>query len=691
MTPPYLSLPPTDRLLSPRTGWTRAHWETLTDHLLDSVVPYASPGFAQYRLPGRASWSGVALDGLEGFARTFLAAAFRIAGARGRVRPALIERYATGLANGTDPSSGEAWPELTDCSQQMVEAASIAVGLHESRPWLWDRLSSEVRERVVAWLSGFVGKRTWDNNWMLFQTVSEEFVKSVGGPYDQHEIDRGLERIEEWYVGDGWYTDGGTRNFDYYGGWALHLYPLLWTRMSGDDERAKLYRARLTEFLTGYQHFFGSDGAPLHQGRSLCYRFASLAPIWMGALADATPLAPGQTRKLASSVARHFAERGVPDQRGLLSQGWYDTFLPTTQAYSGPASPYWASKGLLGLLLPPEHPVWTAREQMLPIDEGDLTVALPTAGLLLHGTRHDGIVRLVNHGSDHGAPPDDPHYAKLAYSTRTAPESAEHAWARNVDNHLALLSPDGVPSARGAIHPLECSGRTASSYTETPQGDRVTTTSLVRGPWEIRIHQITSASHPSPPSTPASPPPAVEHTVPTSPTDTPTPPHTDANPQRSTDDDPQGSSEAAPTTTTLALSSRHTGETATQVLGVTVREGGYAVSDVTPPAAITGPGWALARRTDGLTSAIVGLYGWHRASISRDVESNAFGPHSAVPCLHADTPGVHVSLVVLSGDTVHPSALRDAITVEVSPESIRIAFPDGDHHTHPLPNHPGLS
>ncbi|GAA3474028.1 hypothetical protein [Nonomuraea roseola] len=118
---------------------------------------------------------------------------------------------------------------------------------------------------------------------------------------------------------------------------------------------------------------------------------------------------------------------------------------------------------------------------------------------------------------------------------------------------------------------------------------------------------------------------------------------------------------------------------------MTVREGGYAVSDITPPSAVTGPGWALARRTDGLTSAIIGLYGWRRASVSRDVESNAFGPHSAVPCLHADTPGVHVTLVVLSGDAVHPSALRDAITVEVSGESVTITFPDGDHHTQPLP------
>ncbi|UBU11327.1 DUF2264 domain-containing protein [Nonomuraea gerenzanensis] len=605
MLPPYLPLPPSDRLLSPRTGWTRAHWEALADHLLEAVMPYASPGRAQFRLPGRASWSGVELDGLEGFARTFLAASFRIAGAGGDV-PHLVERYAGGLAAGTDPSSGESWPVLTDRSQQLVEAASIAIGLHETRPWLWDRLDDGVRERVVDWLGGFVGKRTWDNNWVLFQTVTEEFLKSVGGPYEQREIDRGLERIEDWYVGDGWYTDGGSRNFDHYCGWALHLYPLLWTRMSGDAERAATYAGRLREFLGTYQHFFGSDGAPLHQGRSLTYRFAAVAPVWLGALADATPLTPGQTRRLASSVARHFAERGVPSPDGLLSLGWYEPFLPVTQAYSGPASPYWASKAFVGLLLPPDHPVWTECEQPLPIDERDVTAAVPAAGLLLHGTRHDGIVRLLNHGSDHGAPPDDPHYAKLAYSTRTAPEAAEHAWARDLDNHLALVGPDGLPSRRTAIRPLICHDTTASSSYETGTGAVVTTTSTVSGPWEVRVHEITG--------------------------------------------EPGGG---------------------------TVREGGYALSDAGPPASVSGDGWALARRADGLTSAVIGLYGWERAEVAREVESNAFGPHSAIPCLHSGTPGLHVSLVVLSGDQVHPGALREAVTVAVSEEAVVVTFPGG--------------
>ncbi|MGP3635636.1 DUF2264 domain-containing protein [Streptomyces sp. 24-1644] len=627
---PHLHLPPPDRVLSSRTGWTRAHWEATADRMLDALVPYATPGFAQYRLPGRNSWSGVVSDGLEGFARSFLLAACRITGAGGAVDPGLVERYAAGLAAGTDRAGKEPWPELTDCSQQMVEAASIAVALHETRPWIWDRLDAGVQERVVDWFSGFVGGRTWDNNWRLFQVVSEQFLASVGAPYSRQDIESGLDRIEDWYVGDGWYTDGDGRNFDYYIGWALHLYPLLWSRIAGDADggRTAVYRERLSRFLVDYPHFFGGDGAPVHQGRSLTYRFAALAPVWMGALADCTPLAPGLTRRLASGTVRHFVERGVPDERGLLPLGWYDTFLPATQPYSGPASPYWASKGFLGLLLPAEHPVWTDRELPLPVEESDTYRALPAPGWLLHGTRHDGIVRLVNHGSDHQPPreegsdpadgTEDPHYAKLAYSTATAPESAPHAMARAVDNHLALLAPDGTASRRARIHPLRCEDRIASSWyaARFPDDDhayRVETTSVLHGPWEIRVHRI---------------------------------------------DAPEG---------------------------VSVREGGHAVAHTESPAARTGPGWALSRTADGLSSAVVALYGWGdgTAEVARDVQSNAFGPRSAVPYLRLDRhPGgrsTHVSLLALSRDTIHPRALRDAVSVRAGAgdTSVTLTFLDG--------------
>jgi hypothetical protein len=492
-----LRLPPADTDLSAYTGWTRAHWEAVADHLLAAVVPYATDDFAQYRMPGRESRSGPVSDGLEGYARTFLLAAFRIAGAGGAVPPALLERYAQGLVAGTDPAHPYAWPPLTDMSQPLVEAASIALALHETRPWLYDRLTPAEQERVVAWLAGFVGRRTPDNNWVLFRVVVEQFLAEVGGPYKPDEITGGLERIEEWYVGDGWYSDGAGKNFDYYAGWALHLYPLLWARMAGDDARLERYGERLRVFLDQYQHLFAADGGPVHQGRSLTYRFATVAPLWLGALTGSSPLPPGRTRRIASGVLRHFVERGVPDERGLLTLGWYDTFLPVTQSYSGPGSPYWASKAFLGLLLPPEHPVWTDAEAPAPIDLADQAVTMRPPGWLLHATREGGVVRLINHGSDRDRIQDpsgvpDPHYLKLAYTSHTGPDLAE---TLGIDGEVVVVAPDGAVSRRRRIEPLTTQDRfAASAYRDDlPAGPvHVVTASVVDGAAEVRIHRVTA-------------------------------------------------------------------------------------------------------------------------------------------------------------------------------------------------------
>jgi hypothetical protein len=395
---------------------------------------------------------------VEGFARSFLLAAFRIAGSHGQAGPELIERYATGLANGTDPRHPEHWPPITDRAQPMVEAASLAIALHETRPWLWDRLDDAVRRRTADWLGGFVGATANDSNWRLFQVITEEFLASVDAPHSRAEIDAGLARLDDWYRGGGWYTDGDGRKFDYYNAWALHLYPVLWARIAGsraDPALVETHRARLREFLEVHQYFFGSDGAPVHQGRSLTYRYATAAPLWAGVLADATPLPAGRTRRLASGALKHFADRGVPDAQGLLSLGWYRPYLPVTQPYSGPASPYWASKAFLGLLLPEDHPVWTAPEEPGPVETADATLALPAPGWLLHTTAADGIVRLVNHGTDRLPPPpaasdDSPHYTRLAYSSATAPETPPGG-APGPDTHIAhavrTLTPRPHPSS----------------------------------------------------------------------------------------------------------------------------------------------------------------------------------------------------------------------------------------------------
>lgn len=515
MTTVPFPLPPEDRGPSPRTGYTRAHWEAVADGLLDAAWKWATPGRALLDLPGRPSRSGVRSDGLEGYARTFLTAAFRVAGAEGKDPHNWLERYADGLTAGTRTAGrddAESWPLILDHTvfgQPMVESASVAIGLRLTRPWLWDRLDAATQDRAEEWLRGALRHTPAPNNWYLFPHSVAGFLESVGrGDAETARArQRALDLLEGWYCGEGWYADGDGRAFDHYNGWALHLYPVLDAYLSGEAELSAHYGARLSEHLEGFSLMFGADGAPMHFGRSLSYRFAAGAAVGMGAVSGHTPLEPGVSRRLISGSLRYFLDRGSAGDDGLLSLGWHGPHDATLQEYSGPSSPYWASKAFVALLAPAEHPLWTAEEGPSPSEGPDRVLSLPSPGLLVQSTRADGIVRLHNHGSDHVRPHEgetasvaDPLYARLAYSTATGPTAS----ANTADNHLSVRV-GGSRSTRVRIHPLgaghgEGWGWAASWHTPvfpegapTSPGLRVESVTFVRGRYELRVHRILGA------------------------------------------------------------------------------------------------------------------------------------------------------------------------------------------------------
>lgn len=508
-------LPEENRELSPHTGYTREHWEAAADGLLSAAWKWATPRGALLDLPGRPSVSGVRSDGLEGYARTLLAAAFRVAGAEGKDPHGWLDRYAEGLDAGTRTpgrDDAESWPVILDHhiqGQPMVESASVALGLRLTRPWLWDRLDTDVQDRTEQWLRGATRHVPAPNNWYLFPYTVAGFLESVGrGDAETARArERALGLLETWHRGQGWYADGDGRAFDHYNGWALHLYPTLDAQLAVDAGQLARHGGRLHEHLESFGLLFGADGAPIHFGRSLTYRFAAGASVALGALTGHTPLTPGASRRLLSGSLRYFLDRGSVDADGLLSLGWHGPHDATLQPYSGPASPYWASKAFVGLLAPAGHPLWTATEEPAPSEIRDTVLALPAPGLLVQSTRSDGIVRLHNHGSDHARPHEaetaaheDPLYARQAYSTRTGPT----ARGNTPDNHIAV-EVAGARSARCRIHPLGAGqgdgwGWAASRHTPAfvsgapmVPGLRVESVTVAKGRHELRVHRVVGA------------------------------------------------------------------------------------------------------------------------------------------------------------------------------------------------------
>ncbi|GAA5201860.1 DUF2264 domain-containing protein [Microbacterium jejuense] len=631
----------------------RDTWQHVADRLLAAVSEHASPSGALITLPGPASASGRWSDGLEGFARTFLLAAFRVHGADGADPAGLLERYGRGLAAGTDPANPERWPTIAERRQAVVEAASISIALSETRPWLWDRLDDTVRERVVAWLAGVVGTSGYSNNWIWFQNVIEAFLASVGGPWRQDDLDRNHDLQESLYVRDGWYSDGrgpagARRSFDYYAGWAWHVYPLLHARIRGAELESE-HRERLRLFVDQARDLVGSHGDPLFQGRSLAYRFAMLAPLWAGAIAGVSP--SGEAREIAGTVLDRFLAAGAVDDGGLLSIGWHGAFPAIRQAYTGSSSPYWASKGMLGLLLPAGHPEWTATATT-PARPAVSVRTLSAPAWLVVRSERDGVVRVLNHGSDGfrgpaGAPrADNPFYHRLGYSTSTSPSLTRAGVAQPLESHVALLDADGAPSHRDAIEPVHVGERVAVSrsrvhWLDTPagpapldvagwaglrRGPQVTVASVVNGVHELRLAWWTPA------------------------------PEAGARPSAAADADAVWPQAEGPWR---------------------IRIGGWALPvhtgewTSTPLSAV---------RADGLTTAVIGVRGLDDAGLAERSGGDPFAPGTVTPWAASSVAvpaGQVVAAVVALGSA--DAGLDPAIVplLEVGADAVVVRWPDG--------------
>jgi hypothetical protein len=392
---------------------TRSDWERALAHLLAPVLSYASPGCARVRLPGvRQSHSGEESDSLEAFARSLWGAGAWLSASPtaelevGGSRIDLAGFYRRGLVNGTNPRHPESWQPLLAIPQTLVEGAALAWNLLLAKRQLWEPLSTTERERLLGWLKEAAAIPPHDCNWRLFTVIVLTALKLLGGEYDQARIDCELDRVDAFYLGDGWYDDslasGSGLALDYYNATVFHPYLLFWAHVDGQcqPERAARVRERARLFLERFPEWFASDGSFPCFGRSATYRCALLhAPVW-GVLSSTSPLPLGQVRRLCRLALRHFMDApGVFGPNGELTLGFTREYPQIAESYSGPGSPYWAAKAFSILALPPEHPFWIAQEVALPVERGDYTLPAAGGSFLVHGSRGDGQVQLVNGGS----------------------------------------------------------------------------------------------------------------------------------------------------------------------------------------------------------------------------------------------------------------------------------------------------
>ncbi len=384
--------------------------------LLDPLKPLYSEGGARLHLgDSGVTYPQVSIE-MEAFSRPLWALVPFWAG--GGEDPEFEDIYVRGLSGGTDPSGGEYWGGFTDYDQRFVEMAAIASGILFAPEKVWEPLSREAKGNLAQWLYGINEYVIPDCNWQFFMILVNVALRRQGCRFSQEKLDSGLEKIESYYLGDGWYRDGGSAQKDYYISFAMHYYGLLYAAAmeKEEPERCLRFKERAEIFARDFIYWFDENGAALPYGRSLAYRFGEAA-FWSAyVFAGLKDIPAGVVKGI---LARHLSwwdRQKICDRDGVLTIGYAYPNLIMAERYNAPGSPYWGMKSLLCLALPDDHEFWRAKAEPLP---GLETVKmLKQADMLVHRMGKDVIAYPagVCEKYGHGHVPEK--YSKFAYSTR---------------------------------------------------------------------------------------------------------------------------------------------------------------------------------------------------------------------------------------------------------------------------------
>ena len=261
--------------------------------------------------------------------------------------------------------------------QTLVDAAYIAESFVRGYDSLWVPLDEVTKARYI---DEFTRLRQVDppyTNWLLFASTIESFLAKVGAPFDAYRVSMAVRKVEEWYVGDGWYSDGqGSFAFDYYSSYVFHamyletLQNMIDARRKGWGINYPKFHATALKRAQKYgiilERFISPEGTLPVFGRSIPYRLAALQPLAMLAWKEWLPkeLSPAQVRcAITATMHRMFDGHANFNEGGFLVIGYCGSQPGVADWYTNNGSLYITSTVFLPLGLPASHPFWTAPDE----------------------------------------------------------------------------------------------------------------------------------------------------------------------------------------------------------------------------------------------------------------------------------------------------------------------------------------
>lgn len=290
--------------------------------------------------------------------------------AEGQQRKQLREWALLSYKNAVDPNSPDylCWGIG---GQNLVDAAYIAESFLRAYNTLWEPLDTLTKQRYIR---EFIKLRKIDppyTNWLLFSSTIESFIAKAGGPFDEYRVNSACRKMEEWYVGDGWYSDGPVFAFDYYSSYVFHpmyletLQAMVDAKVNSRLDYQKYYDRELMrcqKYAIILERLISPEGTFPVFGRSIPYRMAAMQPLalmaWYGTLPK--ELSNGQVREALTKVLhRMFDQQNNFNAGGYLTIGFCGSQPDVADWYTNNGSLYMTTLAFMPLGLPADNAFWT--------------------------------------------------------------------------------------------------------------------------------------------------------------------------------------------------------------------------------------------------------------------------------------------------------------------------------------------
>lgn len=269
------------------------------------------------------------------------------------------------LTIGVDPAQADYWGIGSD-HDSLVDTALLAYALLKA-PRLLEGVSEETRAHLIQAFKLTRDLQPYRNNWLLFSACVEAALDGLGERVDEARVDDALCQHSDWYLGDGWYSDGPDLHMDYYNSFVIHplmrqILDVFHGRHAHWDELRNGHLGRAGRLAHQLERMIAVNGSWPPIGRSLSYRCGAFHALADVAAREELPetLPPAAVRgALTATIRKSLGAKKTFTDEGWLTIGLNGQQLSLAENYISTASTYFCCTVFLPLALPSTAAFWS--------------------------------------------------------------------------------------------------------------------------------------------------------------------------------------------------------------------------------------------------------------------------------------------------------------------------------------------